>query len=361
MLRAVNRSRMFSGRRTVTGAPIAAALLAGLLLFSGSGDAAPAAISGPYAGPTLPPYNTINFTTTVNQTNLSYYEWLPPNYTASVQYPIAIFLHGQGQSPLELTTLHGGQSAINAAQSYGYILIAPNTRTPAGFYVNSPFSGPQEHDVIDAILHEEHLRHEHRPTLFVFGSSMGSTGAYSLASHHPKMFRGVGAISGCPDAFEATYYRVTTGAGTWKGYVSTTHGLLPNQSAYSYSQTYYLSAARYYPTNFSNTLVYGAQGGNDHDCPNNPAIWPYQNANDTFLNSTCQVVLAWSQPANCTTPLSNLSAAFPGLYSWRFDYTPTGYHSLNELNGADMFAYWSGKLAGGLVCSRSVGGPVGPC
>jgi hypothetical protein len=130
--------------------------------------------------------------------------------------------------------------------------------------------------------------------------------------------------------------------------VTSVLGALPNQTAYALGLAYYLSSARYYPQNYSGVKIYVDQGGDDVDCPNNPNLWVYQNANDTVLDSTCTTVPQLDQPPSCTTPFANFSRTDPSSWDWRYVYEPTGQHNLDEVNATDLFAFWSGHVGGGL-------------
>ncbi len=294
------------------------------------------------------PAGLINYTSTVDGTALSYYEWLPVNYSRNGTYPLAIFLHGQYLAGDQLIVHDGGPQTVLAAELAGFILISINTpRSSSGFYVNSIYTGPEEQDVLDAIAHEQSLRHVGK--LYVFGSSMGSVGSYSLVAHHAGMFAGVGVLNSCPDAYENIEWRiVTNNQASLSGVKQVTGGSLPGQSAYADQITYYLSAARFYPQNYSHVLIYVTQGGDDQDCPNNPNIWPYQNANNTVLFSTCHTIPSLDEPASCTTPFANFSRSNPSAWDRRFIYEPTGKHNLNEVNATDLFAFWLGQRSSGL-------------
>ena len=337
---------------------VAAACLVAILVLSGPGSgAAPTPPSSHGALDLRSAYRTVYYASSVDGTNLSYYEWLPAAYNASHAYPLAVYLHGLGYSGSELLLLTEGTNAIANASRDGFLLISINTRTSDGFYVNSPYSGPQEQDVIDAIHHEEAIRDVNASAVYLFGSSMGTMGAWSIAGHHPGLVRGIGAVAECPETFMAVYYHALIGQSL--SYLTTTGGYAPNQSAYALAQTYYLDSARYYPQNYSNVTLYAVQGGADDRCPNNPHLFGYQQSNNTFLNSTCLVLANWSQPANCQTPFANLSRAHPGEYRWRFVYEPTGIHSLNDLNPEDMFEFWLGQEPAGLYCAVMGTTPVG--
>jgi poly(3-hydroxybutyrate) depolymerase len=333
--------------------PVLLALTAAAILLVPGG--APGTFSGAAPSDTIPPpppFTLVNYTSTVDGMNLSYYEWLPEGFSNSTTYPLAVYLHGLGADGSEIFSLTGGLSAIAAAQEFGFILISINTRTLNGFYVNSPYTGPQQQDVLDAINSEKSL---HRVSeVYLFGSSMGADGSWSIAGNVPGLVAGIGSIAGCPDSYAGVYWHYLAVPYGYLDYLNTTGGQGPN-TTYFQAQTYYLSAARYYPQNYSHILLYGAQGGDDQECPNNPDVFGYQQANNTFLNATCLVVSQWDQPANCQTPFANLSLANPGEYNWRFVYSPNGNHTLNELNGSDLFSFWLGDEPTGLVCSPDQG------
>ena len=303
--------------------------------------------------------NVVDYSSSVDGTGLSYYEWLPNAFDPNATYPLAVFLHGLAQAGNELLTNSGGPGIIAGAQASGFLLISINTRTSDGFYVNSPYSGPQQQDVVDAIVHEQGLRHVGR--LYVFGTSMGSIGSLAIGLNHVLPLAGIGAINACTDVFESIAWRQQIGLTPELAEIeSVTGGSLPGQSAFATSLAYTMSPARFYPHNFSGIAFYIVQGGNDNRCPNNPNFTEYQNANATVLTSTCTTVPSLAEPANCTLPLANLSAQDPAHFHWRFVYIPRGQHNLNIMNGPDMFAYFSGRVGDGLVWANSGGTPFPP-
>ncbi|MCI4340344.1 MAG: hypothetical protein L3J73_03645, partial [Thermoplasmata archaeon] len=143
---------------------------------------------------------TVAYNSSVDNWSLSFSEWLPASYSSTSAYPLAVYLHPEagnnstwyrgGATQWKLTAQSYGSAYITAARSLGYILIAINTRTLAGFYVNSPFTGPQEQDVLDAIAFEETRRST--DGVYVFGDGMGSVGALSLAAHYATSIAGIG-------------------------------------------------------------------------------------------------------------------------------------------------------------------------
>ena len=323
----------------------AVVVLAGLVFLPGLRRARPAGTSVGEA--------TIDYASSVDGFPLSYSEWLPAGYDANQSYPMAVYLHhigdGSGQTkaggfPNDLGPDPAGVPVINAASSNGFVLIAPNTRTGSGFYINSNYTGPQEQDVLDAVAHEESLRSISK--VYLFGFSMGAIGTYSVGLHHPTMFAGLGVIASAPDTFEAIAHLESNAQANAKAgnaiqsLLTITHGQWPNQSAYAQQLISYLSVARFDAGAFANLPVYAVQGSDDPVLPNNPFVWPYQQANFTYLTSSCVVAAQLAEPANCTTPLATLHAAHPSQYLWRFVYCQGGGHSLAIVNAADMFQFW---------------------
>jgi len=326
-------------------------------LNPGHPDGYPGPCSNATANATSAGSTLVTYLSSVDGSCLSYYEWLPSGFDQGATYPFALFLHGLGHGGDEIGLNSAGPGLIAAASADGFILASLNTRTGDGFYVNSPFSGPQQQDVVDAVAHEEQLRHIGK--LYLFGSSMGSIGSFTIALNHVLPVAGVGLLNTCTDLFEGLAWRENVGlGGSIQSFESTTGGQLPGQSNQATAETYYLSSARFYPSNWSGIPVYIVQGGNDMRCPNNPNFMDYQQANATVLSSTCTTEPQFGEPANCTVPLLNLSTRDPSAYNWRFVYVPLGIHDLSIVNGADLFGYFSGKVGDGLYWASQGGTPV---
>lgn len=346
-------------------------VIAGLLLFPTVAVSAPAvplrAVTPETSGPRLNASTgcgLVNYTSTVDRFSLSYYECLPTGFSNSTAYPLAIFLHGLNETAT--TPMPGGYltqfnaSWIPIAASWGYILIVPNTRTGVGFYINSPFTGPQEQDVWDAIHSEESRRSI--TSLYLFGSSMGTMGTFLIAGQTPSAFAGIGAVLSFSDYFEAYDFLAGGRAGQFTDTLlaAIDNGTLPNQSATARQMWLALSGPRFDPQNFSGIRQYIVHGGNDLESSNNPAFWPYEQANDTVLNRSCLVSIDLDEPANCTQPLTVLHALQPSLYDFRNVYEPAGVHTTDELNLTDMFAFWAGEVPAGIFWSTSSGTPTPP-
>ena len=217
--------------------------------------------------------------------------------------------------------------------------------------MNSPYSGPQLQDVQDAIVHEEALRHIGR--IYLFGFSMGATGTLAIALHDPTEFAGIGVVAPASDLFEALDYHLATEAtdasssAEVRALLSTTDGLLPNQSAYASSELDFLSALRWNASALADLPIYLVGGSSDGRLPNNPAVWPYEQINDTVTTASCLSVTALGESPNCTVPLSQRAANDPGHFPYRYLYALGGGHSLGILDPTDMFGFWLGQRATG--------------
>ena len=315
----------------------------------------------PEAAP--PPTNNISFASSVDQFPLSYYEWLPAGYSDSATYPIAVFLHGVGTQSAWVRGGVGGlvditPSLADNASAYGFILLALNTRSSDGFYVDSPCGGPQQQDVLDAIAHESSLRHV--GSVFLIGFSMGSLGSFSIAGHHLIPIAGVATAGSISDIYETIAFNRVTRSDPAGLYYAMCGGY-PSPSNASVGRVWtYLSVLRFHPQNFSGIPLFVTGGGNDERAPNNFALWPYANVNSTFVNSTCAVASALGEPPNCTTTLHDLSPGGTAPYRWLDLYEPAAPHSTNQLPGSAVFSFFLDRISGGYYVSSYPGSALIP-
>ena len=314
----------------------------------------------------------IAYASSVDGWNLSYYEWLPAGYNASRTYPLIIYLHGQentngtwipggldtdivsylnATSPVG-TTVRG---LVNTASAQGFILIALNSRSGSGWYINSPCGGPQQQDVLDAIQHERSLRHISR--LYLFGMSMGTEGTLSFAAAHP-IFSGIGIIAPVTDLFEDVAYRLALGPNvSWAATSLSAKaqlfcGVLPgtgNASSLALVPVYEaMSPLRFDPTVFRHVPIYVTAGGIDFRAPDNVSIWPFWlNINNTFVNATCNVALSLGEPPTCSSTMETLHQQAPNDFRFRFVFEPHASHVFSQLDPADMIGYWQNAVPGG--------------
>ena len=342
----------------------------GSVALLASGGATATAALGPSSGSlsvgpgVVPPGSTtIAYQSTVDGFALSYLEWLPTGYTSSGAYPLAVFLHGVGSSSTWVSGGIGGDvdvdpPLVDNASAAGFILIALNTRSSDGFYVNSPCGGPQEQDVLDAIAHEKTLRSV-TATYFI-GFSMGSLGAFSVAGHHPGLIAGIATAGTITDIYETIDYNSVTHSEP-HGLYDAMCGAHPGPTATNTNRVWtYLSVARFHPENFSGIPLFVAGGGEDTRAPNDFAAWPYANVNSTFVNSTCDVATSMGEPPNCTVVFASLSNATPSAYRWLDLYEPYAPHSPDQLPAASVFGFFQGHVTGGYYVSTFPGGALLP-
>lgn len=334
----------------------------GAYYFLGWGGS-PAAGGGGRAGGSNDTVNateaTIDYTSSVDGHPLSYAVWYPPHYSASGSYAFLLFLHGVESTNVcdDVPSYAGGASMINAANGAGWIVGSLCTRVTDGWYVNSPNTGPEETDVLDAIAHEKNLTHI--TAVYLVGMSMGSDGALSIATNHPGLFAGVGAVAACPDNFEENAYYLHAHGTLVPGFAQVAGvgpGQLPAAGSPGAAMELHLSAFRFYPENLSAVRIYVVAGGADQTCVNSAAFWPWLQANDTVITSSCNVASSASEPAGCSTPIASLAAAHPGAYLCRFVYEPMAPHTFDQLDGADLVAFFQGNAGTGSYVASTLGG-----
>ncbi len=309
-------------------------------------------------GNTAPVYSNVTYNSSIDGFPLAYGEMLPINFSPSRSYPLLVYFHGEGNSTAIVPGGAGNglglwnnsslpnykiltKFVLNAS-TFHFLIIAPSPRSSEGFYTNSLCGGPEEQDVMDAIVHEESLRHI--LGLYALGFSMGSLGALSFVGHHPGMFKGVATTGTLTDAFEEVAYHPTLKSGL----LTLDCGMVPSATNVSVDRLLtYLSVARFHPKNFSNVAIWVSAGGLDHGATNNLAYWPFLQVNFTFLTRSCLVASNYSEPANCTVPFAVLHTAAPSVFNYRFIFEPGAGHTLGQLEAQDMFQFFLGRSAGG--------------
>ncbi len=303
-------------------------------------------------------FETVQYASSVDGRALSYAVWTPSGYTPSGSYTFLLFLHGVESSNecSNVPQFAGGASMINAATGAGWIVGSLCTRTTDGWYVNSPTTGPQETDVLDAIAHEKTLTHV--TSVYLVGMSMGSNGALSIATNHPGLFAGVGAVAACPDMFEESAYYESIHSSLPPGFADVTGGASPPApGTVGYGIEYHISAFRFYPQNLSSLRIYVVAGGEDQTCMNSAQIWPWLQANDTVITSSCETAASTHEPAQCSTPIAQLAAGSPGEFDCRYVYEPTAPHTFDQLNGPDLLDFFRGSAGNGTYTAPLGGTP----
>ena len=331
-------------------------------------------------GPAPSNFTLVPYVSSVDGFPLSYDEWLPTGFSNSSIYPLVVYLHGQQDtsgrwfpgglsSDLVQMILNGtdipdratSDLLVNTTRADGVILIALNSRSGSGWYINSPCGGPQEQDVLDAVASEK-SRHfiSH---VYLMGESMGTEGTLYVASQHPSLFSGIAVTAPVTDLFMDVAYRMTlldTPGDSWAGISiqAQAHlfcGNLPgtaNASQVVVARMFQnMSPLRFDPAAFAGVPIYMSAGGLDDRAPNNVSIWPqWMNANNTLVNATCNYApqLGEPQPIDCATQtLDTLHREDPSLYTFRYVWEPDATHSITQLDPADLLAFWFGDSPGG--------------
>ncbi len=363
-------------------------LLLGSLLTGGAPGGAARSPSGGGLSPhplvtSLPTYTVQSFNASSDGWPLSYEEWLPAGYTAENAYPLIVYLDGlscnnqtwvTGGRPSQLLDHLSGSSPISNASrglvtnssAQGYILIAPNTRTCAGFSVNSPCGGPQGQDLQDAINREEAMRSIQTDRVYLVATSAGADGAVAYVVQHPHVIAGLAISDAALDLFEEFQFLLmlanhhNTGAeDNINAIVGLDCGVYPSPSNTSAVDLFEeLSEARLDPQGLNGTPVWVAAGGGDTTTPDNLHSWPYLQVNNTFVNSTCLVATGLGEPPNCTTTMASLNQRDPANFSFRFVYEPSAGHGLGQMLPADFLAFFGGEVPGGYYLAQ--GYPMGP-
>lgn len=331
---------------------------------------------------TQSPFNftVVPYTSSVDGYSLSFDEWLPNNYSSAKSYPLIVYLHGQQdtsgkwfpggltsdfvdmlQNTSDAADRSTTEAMINLSREQPAILIAINTRSGSGWYINSPCGGPQEQDVLDAIAFEKERRSISR--VFLMGESMGTEGTLYVASQNPTLFSGIAVIAPVTDLYEDVAYRTTLINDPQDPWANVSiqakaHlfcGVLPGTGNTSQEEVARMfenmSPLRFNPTAFSGVPIYMTAGGLDDRAPNNVSIWSqWMNANNTMVNATCNYApqLGEPEPADCTTQtFESLHRQDPELYSFRYVWEQESTHAFSQLDPADLLGFWFGTLPGG--------------
>jgi len=124
-----------------------------------------------------------------------YLLYLPEGYERDTtkQWPLMIFLHGSGESgvDLEKVKVHGPAKLIEAGKKFPFIVVSPQAPPQTGW----------KSDVLKALLDDlkKKLRVD-RDRVYLTGLSMGGFGTWDLAEKYPDEFAAIAPICGGGDA-----------------------------------------------------------------------------------------------------------------------------------------------------------------
>jgi len=123
-----------------------------------------------------------------------YLLYLPEGYERDTtkQWPLMIFLHGSGESgvDLEKVKVHGPAKLIEAGKKFPFIVVSPQAPPQTGW----------KSDVLKALLDDlkKKLRVD-RDRVYLTGLSMGGFGTWDLAEKYPDEFAAIAPICGGGD------------------------------------------------------------------------------------------------------------------------------------------------------------------
>ncbi len=141
------------------------------------------------------------YTSSIDGSAQPYLVYVPKSYDPEKGrggngYPLVVYLHGYVPSYDKhkwVDEMPGLNAAVEAA---GALLAVPFGRG------NTDFVSVGEEDVLDVVACMKRLYAVDHSRIYLYGYSMGGTGAYTLAGHHPGRFAAAVVIAGRTD-----YYR----------------------------------------------------------------------------------------------------------------------------------------------------------
>ena len=123
-----------------------------------------------------------------------YLLYLPEGYERDTikRWPLMIFLHGSGESGLELEKVkaHGPPKLIEAGRRFPFIVVSPQAPPQTGW----------KSDVLKAMLDDLKKKFRvDRDRIYLTGLSMGGFGTWDLAEKYPDEFAAIAPICGGGD------------------------------------------------------------------------------------------------------------------------------------------------------------------
>jgi len=126
-----------------------------------------------------------------------YLLYVPTNYDRKRKWPLLVFLHGYmvDLNRLNWISYMYSPTLEKLCEREGAILLMPFGRS------NTEFMGIGESDVLRTIGYVRDELNVDGDRILLCGSSMGGSGAYSIACHQPDIFAGVVAVTGRVDYY----------------------------------------------------------------------------------------------------------------------------------------------------------------
>lgn len=128
--------------------------------------------------------------------------YLPANYTATQRWPLIVTLHGfNPENPPYVRWWNVAKRHDATADSHDVIVLEPLGRG------NSQYRGIGEEDVLHCLEQAKGQLSVADDRVYLTGESMGGSGTWLIASHHPELFAAAAPVFGGFD------YRIIPGAG----------------------------------------------------------------------------------------------------------------------------------------------------
>jgi poly(3-hydroxybutyrate) depolymerase len=105
-------------------------------------------------------------------------------------FPLLLALHGGGDNHHKYFTGYNKGEMKRVAEKLGIVVACPRT-SPNGGY-----RGREEHEVLGVMADVKGKVKINTARVYIFGHSMGGSGALAIAAHHPSEFAAVAAFAG---------------------------------------------------------------------------------------------------------------------------------------------------------------------
>ena len=139
--------------------------------------------------------NECAYLSTVDDSPQPYYVYVPERHDGRTCLPVIVYLHGYSPELDEPDGEMVPHRLLDYCDQYGYYLVAPFGRG------NPEFRGIGERDVI-WVFEQFARRYPVDPDrVFLFGYSMGGTGAFTVGAHYPDVWAGIISVSGRSDYY----------------------------------------------------------------------------------------------------------------------------------------------------------------
>ena len=156
-----------------------------------------ARLADPLSGHTQPGRHELAYLSPIDLSVEPLQVYVPTSYDPQKPSPLMVFLHGYDSliDRLNWTETMYSPEMQRTAEENGFLVVLPYGRS------NTEFMGVGEAEVLHALGVMKRLYNVDERRILLCGASMGGSGAYSIATHHPHLFSGLMAITGRMDFY----------------------------------------------------------------------------------------------------------------------------------------------------------------